>query len=292
MYILTCITLFTQILNEKRETAKGGKPRSKSNPAPPRDSRYVISHTMSADVPSHSSSVDSEDTTQKLKALSVDDASDSDSDCYVGPLEVNRAVTMSYAGDKSLDENEDSDEYDYPYIEDITRAINTEKSSPSQVRPQDTPVKAVRHNRVHVPKSASSDTNTSPDYNNSGTKKHELLSGPQHGKEKMVRTSSQVEILEPLFEAENYVKMHPANAMVKSHSCDDGRFSQSVSEKSETPGTTSVNSPMEHNNYKSINRLTIATDGMTQLNVLSEIFVGLNFCEKLQNRFLFHKLGN
>ena len=217
---------------------------------------------MSADVPSHSSSVDSEDTNQKLKALSVDDASDSDSDCYVGPLEVNRAITMSYAGDKSLDENEDSDEYDYPYMEGITRAINTVKSSPSQVSSQNVPVKTVRHNRVNIPKSASSDTNTSPDYN-MGTEKHKLLSGQQHAKEKMVRTSSQVEILEPLFEAEDYIKMHPGktNAMVKSHSCDDGRFLQSVSDRSETPGTTSVNSPTKPNNYKSINMLTMATDG-------------------------------
>ena len=98
---------------------------------------------------------------------------------------------------------------------------------------------------------------------NMGTEKRKLLSGQQHAKAKMVRTSLQVEILEPLFEAENYIKMHPGktNAMVKSHSCDDGRFSQSVSDRSETQGTTSVNSPTEHNNYKSINRLTMETDG-------------------------------
>ena len=218
---------------------------------------------MSADVPTHSSSVDSDDTDSKLKNLSVDDGSDSDSDCYVGPLELNCAVKMSCAEGYKPDKHfEHTDEYDYPYMEGITHVVTNKKSTPSEVGYQNVPVKAVRHNRVHIPMSASFDTNTSPDYK-TDTKKHELSSGLWPAQDHIVRASSQVEILEPLVEGEDYIKMHPEkmNAMVKSHSCDDGRMLQ-ISDQNGTPGTSPVNSQREHNNYKSINRQTIATDGM------------------------------
>ena len=267
-------------MTEKRETARGGKPRSKSNPPPPRDNRYVISQSLSLDAPSHSSSVESEDINVKLKNLNVDDASDSDSDSYVGPLELNRAIKMSYAeGNKNLDESEHTDEYDYPYMEGIAHAV---KSSPSQDRPPDVPVKTVRHNRVNLPKSPSSDTSASPDYN-TGTKKHELLSGPRHTKEQMVRTSSQIEILEPLFEVKDYIKMHPDktnNAMVKSHSYDEGRLMQC---QSGTPGAASVNSPMEHDNYKNIDTLTMATDGTYVCTCVTLWFKNLQDCTSMKS---------
>ena len=250
-------------MTEKRETARGGKLRSKSKPILPRDS---LSHSVSE---GHSCSVDSKDTHLKLKGLSSDDASDSDSNCYVSPLELNHAVRISYAEDKNPDKSKHTDEYDYPYI---TRAFTTSivTSSPSQGRPQNVTAKNVRHNRVHIQKLTSFDTNTSPDHST-----YELLSAPRSAGEKMVRASSHVEILELLFEAEDYIKMRPSRAMKKSHSCDEARFLWSVLGQSETPGTTSVNSPMEHNNYKSINRLTIATDGMYAIQ--SKIFCVTKF---------------
>ena len=202
-----------------------------------------------------------------MKSLSVDDGSDSDSDGYVGPLELNHAVKMSYVEghkqDKQLDdESEHTDEYDYPYMEGVTHMFSDIKSAPSQAGYQNVPTKAVRHNRVHLPKSASFDSDSSPDFN-TNTKRHELLSGSRPAKGQVVRASSQAEILEPLVEGENYIKMNPkeANAMVKSHSYNDSRTLHSISDQSGTPGTSSVNSQMEQN-YKGINRLTIATDGM------------------------------
>ena len=232
----------------------------------PRDSRYIISHSISE---GHSCSVDSKDTHLKLKSVSSDDASDSDSNCYISPLELNHAVRMSYAEGQNPDKSKHTDEYDYPYI---TRAFTTSivTSSPLQVRPRNVPAKTVRHNRVHIQKLTSFDTNTSPDHST-----YELLSTPWSAGEKMVRASSHVEILEPLFEAEDYIKMHPSKGMIKSHSCDEARFLRSISGQSETPGTVSVNSPMEHNNYKSINRLTITTDGMYAIQ--SKNFCGTKF---------------
>ena len=170
-----------------------------------------------------------------------DSLTESDLECYVSPLEINRAVSMSYAEGRDLHKSRNTDEYDYPYVE---------------VKNRNVPAKAVRHNKVHLTKLATCETNTSPDYS----------TGAKHTKEQMVRASSHVEILEPLFEADDYVKMYPGktnSGMMKSHSYDEGRFLRSVSDQSESPPVTlSASSLIEHNNYNAIDRLTVATDGM------------------------------
>ena len=242
--------LCMQVLNENRETARGGKPRSKSTPVTPQSSRYVISQSLSTDVPPHSS-------VELGDSQSVDCGSDSDSDCYVGPLEVNHAIKMSYAeGTKQnvdLKESEDINEYDYPYMEHVVQQVKHERSLTSY---QNVPSKTVMHNKIQVTKSNSSDNITSPD--KVDKKGHKLLSA----KAQVVRASSQVEILEPLNEGEDYIKMHPekTNAMVKSHSYNDSRTLRLMSDQSETPEASGINSELRHD-CKSVNSHSLI-DGM------------------------------
>lgn len=237
-----------------------GKPRSKSNPVPsPSSTRYVKS-VMS--VPVQSSSVDLHSNIDpEVRAPSADDDdSGSDSDCYVVPEQQKHIVPMSYTeGTKHhniLDkENDDdfSDEYDYPYVEGLN-LLSFDAASPSSKNGyENIPNKTVAHNKVRVTRSTSSDKSTSPD-----GKRHNSSSNSQPVTEKIIRTSSHVDILEPLAEGEDYIKMHPEelSALVKSRSCDDGRPLQSMSDQQLAAGSQAGRT------CKSNSRLTLATDGM------------------------------
>ena len=258
-----------QVLDENRETARGGKLRSKSTPVTPQSTRCVISQSLSADVPSHSS-IDLDDTNL---GRSIDCESDSDSDCYVGPLEVNDAMRMSYAEgtkqDAHLKESEDINEYDYPYMENLTHQFSQVKPERSLTSYKNVPSITMMHNRIQVTKSNSSDNITNPDKVDG--KGHKLLAA----REQMVRALSQVEILEPLNEGEGYVKMEPEkmNAMVKSHSYDDTRILQSMFDKSKTPEAPGVNSKVRYD-YETINRHS-AIDGMHVLTDESLLHIHL-----------------
>ena len=238
-----------------------GKPRSKSNPGPsPSSTRYVKSVNS---VPSQSSSIEFHVTDPKLKASNTDqdDDSDSDSDCYVVPVQQDHAVPTSYKKDTKQhripddnDEGESSDEYDYPYMD----RLSFDAASPSAKHGyENVPNKTVSHNRVNITRLTSFDKSTSPD-----SKQNEPLSNSQPSKEKIVRTSSQVDILEPLTEREDYIKMHPEelNALVKSRSCNDGRELRSTSDQQMIPKASTTSSQAEHN-YKGANRVTPAADG-------------------------------
>lgn len=171
---------------------------------------------------------------------------------------MNRALVVSYSEGTKLDEHEDFDTYDYPYMEGGNILYSKGKGSSSE-HSQIVPEKTVRHNRVHIPKSLSYDNNTSPDHI-VDIKRHELS---QPSQQQIERTSSQIEILESLAEGEDYVKMHPeqAKAMVKSHSYDDSRMLQSMSNQNRsTRASPPVDSQME-DGYKRISRLTLETDG-------------------------------
>lgn len=242
-----------------------GKPRSKSNPVPsPSSTRYVKSVKS---VPAQSSSVDLHSNIDpEVKApIADDDDSGSDSDCYVVPEQQKHIVTMSYTqGTKHhniLDkENDDdfSDEYDYPYVDGLN-CLSFDAASPSSKNGyENVPNKTVAHNKVRVTRSTSSDKSTSPD-----VKRHDSSSNSQLGTEKIIRTSSHVDILEPLAEGEDYIKMHPEelSALVKSRSCDDGRLLQSISDQQVTRRVLPASSQAERT-CKSNSRVTLATDGM------------------------------
>ena len=197
-----------------------GKPRSKSNPVPsPQSTRYVKSVKS---VPHQSSSLEFQDTDPKLKPSDVDqdEDSDSDSDCYVVPVQQDHTVATSHMKETRTpdDENDDedfSDEYDYPYMEGLSR-LSFDPASPSSKHGyENVPNKTVNHNKVNVTRSRSADGKKQP------------LSNSKPSKGKIVRTTSQGEILEPL---EDYIKMHPEelSALVKSPSCDDSRELQST----------------------------------------------------------------
>jgi len=83
---LFLIYLYAGFRGEK-EVIKGNnnKPRSESVPVLPRDIRFD----------SRDSSIDLDNTNPKSTNPS-NNKSDSDSDCYVGPLELQHAVSMSY----------------------------------------------------------------------------------------------------------------------------------------------------------------------------------------------------
>jgi len=228
-----------QVLEEKKEVVKGNnnKPRSESVPEFPRDTRSD----------SHDSSIDSDGTNPKPTNPSNNE-SDSDSDCYVGPLELQQAVSMSYTEGiehhKHSNKNTTSEyEYDYPYMQQF--------KPPSQHACQNTRNSvALSHNKVYISKSPLFDSNSNPE-NIADGEQYEVLSSLKPTSHILPH----VETLEPLNEdnEDGYVKMQSeksryVNAMVKSHSYDDGRV------------LSSKNTEWDHE-YKKLNRLTLATDG-------------------------------
>lgn len=257
MYLHIHLT-YTQVLEEKQRPYKSPKPKSKSS-SPSQKKEYIRIQ----------SSVDSTDSDIAPKNCNVD-GSDSDSDCYVGPLEMKHAISMSYSeGMKhhnycnSGSDDNCSLEYDYPYIEEI-------KNSPTGSKPtskhgyQNVPNKTVKHSKVKIQKSLSFDSSVSPD-NCSDGMEYEVLSNLKPSNTQVMRPSSQVDILEPVGEDEDYIRMNNnkyVNAMVKSHSYDDTRVLQSMSEsvvvRPKPPPAES--SKVEHD-YKQLDQLTISDDG-------------------------------
>ena len=239
-----------------------GKPRSKSNPVPsPPSTRYVKSVKS---ILHQSFSLDFQDTDPKLKPSNVDqdqkvsgidqdEDSDSNSDCYVVPVQQDHTVPMSYMKETRTpdDENDDdvfSDEYDYPYMDGLNRLSFDAESPSSNHGYENVHNKAVSHSRVNVTK------------NRSANDRKQLLSNSKPSKGKIMPTPSQDEILEPLAEHEEYIKMYPEelSVLVKSHLCYDSRELQSVSDQQVTPRASTTSSQAGHN-YKNVNRATPVT---------------------------------
>lgn len=200
--------------------------------------------TVSPGIPS-CSSIDSDDLDAKLKDCSVDNGGSSDSDCYVGPLELNHAISKSYSeetkhGKPFKDNNlKNSDEYDYPYMQGVNRLYSNEKSPPSQHNYKNVPVS---HNKVHIAKTTSVDSGSGVDCNTNVKKRKPPFSGQRSSSVQIVRASSQGDMLESFAGCEDYVKMNPdESSLVKSHSYDD---------------TTAL---MDDHKYKSINRKSPGT---------------------------------
>lgn len=203
--------------------------------------------TFSPGIPS-CSSIDSDDLDTNLKDCSVDNGGSSDSDCYVGPLELNHAMSKSYSEEtkngKPFKHNnlKNSDEYDYPYMQGVNRLFSNEKSPPSQHNYQNVPVS---HNKVHIVKTTSVDSGSGVDCNMNVKKRKPQFSGQRSASVQIVRASSQGDMLESFGGGEDYVKMNPdESSLVKSHSFDD---------------TTALT---DARNYKSINRKSLETAGM------------------------------